>query len=314
MKRYDSDDYSYWPRYVPVAEKRAKAAKQLEKLKQKKGDVQPVVIQGNRIAASWWGKAWCSNLENYADYSNRIARGKSYVRHGCVLDLRIESGLVKALVQGSQKKPYEISIKIDTMTEKDARTVTDACAGQIESLQELVEGKFPKELETLFKAKGSGLFPSPHEIHFNCSCPDWASMCKHVAAVLYGIGARFDIAPTLFFTLRGIDADALIGKAIANKTTQMLKDSDRKTARVLKDDDLGAVFGIEMDDRRDVVAVESVEKKTRKSGEKDDLAKEKRTGKKATLPSVKPVQRKKVSKSELTKKGKPGVSRKSTDD
>ncbi|TFG38070.1 MAG: hypothetical protein E4H46_00495, partial [Desulfobacterales bacterium] len=192
---------SYWgyPRYVSVAEKKAKAEKKLKQLRKKNPDIQPVVIEGNILARTWWGKSWNQNLERYADYDNRIGRGRSYVRHGAVLDLKIDTGKVTALVQGSTSRPYEVEIKIQAISQANWSAIKKQCEGQLKSLQDLLAGKFPKILADIFFAKEKGLFPSPQAISFDCSCPDWASMCKHVAAALYGIGARFDEDPSLFF-------------------------------------------------------------------------------------------------------------------
>ncbi len=244
MRRYY--DYGF-PPYVSVAEKRARARRKLEQLRKKHPDIRPVVIEGSALVRTWWGKAWNGNLGKYADYANRIARGRSYVRHGAVLDLQIKPGQVKALVQGSQGSPYTIMIKIKPISEPIWKQIRAACAGQLASLQELLEGRFPKGLAELFKAKGSGLFPSPQEIDFHCSCPDYAYMCKHVAAVLYGIGTRLDEDPSLFFVLRKMKMDDLITQAVQDKSERLLKQAKKKTARVIDDADLGEVFGIEME-------------------------------------------------------------------
>jgi len=240
---------SYWeyPRYVSVAEKKAKAAKKLKKLKKKIPDIKPVVIKGRSLARTWWGKSWNKNLERYADYSNRISRGRSYVRHGAVLDLRIDSGKVTALVQGSTSKPYEVVISIKAISQTSLRTIKERCKGQVKSLQDLLAGKFPKDLGEIFFAEGKGLFPSPQAISFDCSCPDWASMCKHVAATLYGIGARFDDDPSLFFKLRGVDTKDFIAQAVKDKTAELLKKTQKKSPRVIEGADLSAIFGIDMD-------------------------------------------------------------------
>jgi len=239
-------DYGF-PRYVSVAEKRARARRKLEQLRKKHPGIHPVVIGGNTLARTWWGKAWNSNLGKYADYANRVGRGRSYVRHGAVLDLQISPGQVKALVQGSQGSPYTITIKIKPVSESIWKEIKAACEGQLASLQELREGRFPKGLAELFTAKGSGLFPSPKEIDFHCSCPDWAYMCKHVAAVLYCIGTRLDEDPSLFFVLRKVKMDDLITQALRDKSARLLKQAKKKTARVIDDADLGDVFGIEME-------------------------------------------------------------------
>ena len=241
---------AYWgfPRYVPVAEKRAKAQKKLAALQKKNKNIHPVCLQGSTLARSWWGKAWNQNLERYADYSNRIGRGRSYVRQGAVLDLRIAHAEIRSLVQGSRAKPYNVSIKIKPMDSDLWQSIQHTCQGRLGSLSDLLAGTLPKDLEVLFTAKGTGLFPAPKQIAFTCSCPDWASMCKHVAATLYGVGARLDENPLLFFTLRGIDVDSLISEVVAAKSMEMIKKSRKKTSRVMEDSDLSEVFGIEVEE------------------------------------------------------------------
>ena len=234
----------YYSEYVPVAQRKEKARKQIEKLKKKNPNLAPVVIEGKNIANTWWGKAWNKNLESYADYSNRILRGRSYVKNGAVLDLQIETGIVKALVQGSEKKPYQIEIKIEPLSNEKWDHVLNLCNHKIDNLAELVEGKFPKELEEIFTLKGNGLFPTEKEIKFNCNCYDWANMCKHVTAVLYGIGARFDEDPTLFFKLRNIDFEVLLKKTIEQKMQSLLENSGKKSNRVLDDKDVFGLFGV----------------------------------------------------------------------
>jgi uncharacterized Zn finger protein len=236
--------YDYFPEYVPVAKKKEKVRKQIEKLKKENPNLAPVVIEGKNIANTWWGKAWNKNLENYADYSNRISRGRSYVRNGAVVDLKIETGIVKALVQGSEKKPYNIEIKIEPLSNEKWDSIINLCNHKIDNLAELVEGKFPKELEEIFTLNGKGLFPGENEIKFSCSCYDWANMCKHVTAVLYGIGARFDEDPTLFFKLRNIDFEVLLKKTIEQKMQNLLENSDKKSNRVLDDKDVFGLFGV----------------------------------------------------------------------
>ncbi len=240
------DGYGGFPRYVSVAEKRARARRKLEQLKKKHPGIRPVTIAGNTLVHTWWGKAWNGNLGKYADYANRIGRGRSYLRHGAVLDLQIKPGQVNALVQGSQGSPYRVTIKIKPVSAPVWKEIKTACAGQLASLQELLAGRFPKGLAELFTAKGSGLFPSPQEIDFHCSCPDYAYMCKHVAAVLYGIGTRLDEDPGLFFVLRQMKMDDLIAQTVRDKSESLLKRAKKKTSRVIEDADLGDVFGIEM--------------------------------------------------------------------
>ncbi len=240
---------SYWgfPKYVTIAEKKAKAAKKFEQLRKKMPGIAPVVIEGNTLARTWWGKSWNRNLERYADYSNRIGRGKSYVRHGAVLDLRIEGGQVTALVQGTRVKPYEVVVRIAPVKKGNWDHIRKQCQGELRSLPDLLAGKFPKALGEIFLAEGKGLFPTPKEISFDCSCPDWASMCKHVAATLYGVGVRLDEDPLLFFTLRQADTEGLVAHAVKEKTGDLLARADKKSSRVIGDADLAGLFGIDMD-------------------------------------------------------------------
>ena len=256
----------YYPRYVSVAEKKAKAEKKLKQLKKKNPGIKPVVIEGSAIALSWWGKSWNQNLERYADYSNRIGRGRSYIRHGAVLDLQIHSGKVEALVQGTRAKPYSVSVKIKAINEKIWQDIKTACGGKLDSLQELLDGKFPKALSDIFMEQGTGLFPSPKDIEFSCSCPDWASMCKHVAATLYGIGARLDEDPGLFFKLRKVKMKDLITEAVEDKTLKLLEKAKKKTKRVIAESDLADVFGIDMEEP--VVPIKKSAKVTKKSMKK----------------------------------------------
>lgn len=235
---------SYYPSYVSVEEKRAKADRQLKKLQKKHKDLEPIILEGRTIASSWWGKAWNRNLESYADYANRISRGKSYVRNHAVLDLKIRRGEVTALVQGSSSRPYHVEIRIDTLTPEQWRRITELCNRRIDSMEELLSGKFPKELEQLFQEQSYGLFPSPKQIHFDCSCPDYAYMCKHVAAALYGIGARLDKDPLLFFTLRDADVTDLIRLSLERRMESMLKNAGKKTDRVVPEDQVAELFGI----------------------------------------------------------------------
>lgn len=230
--------------YIPAAQKRENAKKSIEKLKAKIPDIKPVIIVGNAIVNTWWGKAWNKNLESYADYSNRIGRGRSYVREGAVLHLNLEKGKISAMVQGSRTIPYDITITIDPLDKETWKGITTLCNRRIESLENLVLGKFPKELEVLFTVKEEGLFPTPKEIHFHCSCPDSANFCKHVAAALYGVGARLDDYPMLLFEMRDVAFDELIKKSIEDKIQAMLKNTNKKSPRMIEDTDVFDLFGI----------------------------------------------------------------------
>jgi uncharacterized Zn finger protein len=241
-----------YPRYVPVAERAARAQKQAEKLAKKKGALQPVVLDGKTLARSWWGKSWNANLERYADYSNRIGRGRSYLRQGMVLDLKVEGTVVHALVAGSRPKPYAITITIKPLAPARLKKLAAIASAQVGSMQSLLQGEFPPDLKEVFFTPKEGLFPTPSEISFECSCPDWASMCKHVAAALYGIGARLDSAPELFFALRGIDMNDLVGNIVRQETTRILTKTKAlptaASSRILQPDAaLEELFGISLE-------------------------------------------------------------------
>ncbi len=240
--------FDEYPEHIPVAKRRANAERKLQQLRKTHAHLQPVIIAGRALAKTWWGKSWNSNLERYADFAYRMERGRSYARHRAVLDLQLKAGNVTAMVLGSSPKPYDIGIKIDTLSAKKWGAIRQACEGHFDSLSELLAGTFPQALKDLFYEQGAGLFPAPREIHFKCSCPDVASMCKHIAAALYGVGARFDDDPSLFFTLRGINIDDLITQTVAETTQTLLDKAQRQRDHVLDDVDLGEVFGIQLDD------------------------------------------------------------------
>jgi len=238
MGRYYESD---WPPYIPVAERRRRAAQKIAKMKKAGQDVSPVEIVGRKIAKTFWGDAWCKNLEAYSDYSNRLPRGRTYVRNGSVLDLQIEAGRVRALVSGTDL--YTVDIKIKRLPEKRWEEIKGRCAGQIDSLVELLQGSISKGVMEIVTRKGEGLFPSPREITLSCSCPDWATMCKHVAATLYGVGARLDHKPELLFSLRGVDPTEMVEAAIDQPTAA----GKTRKGRVLETDELSSVFGVDID-------------------------------------------------------------------
>ena len=182
--------YYEWQPYVTVGERRRQAARKLSELKKQGRPVSPVTVEGRKIAKSFWGMSWCSNLERYSDYANRLPRGRSYVRNGSVVDLQITRGKVAAMVAGSEL--YKVEIGIAPVSAVHWRAICRDCAGTVDSLVELLQGRLAKSVMDRVCRQGDGLFPSPREIKLSCSCPDWAGMCKHVAAVLYGIGARLD--------------------------------------------------------------------------------------------------------------------------
>ncbi len=233
--------YGGWAPYVPVANRRRKAAREIARLRKGGHPVAPVEIAGRAIAGTFWGKAWCDNLESYRDYENRLPRGRSYVRNGSVLDLQVAPLEVKALVQGSSI--YEVAVRVKPIEKARWRALCRDCAGAIGSLIELLEGRLSKAVMERLCRQEEGLFPRPSEIRFSCSCPDAASMCKHVAAVLYGIGSRLDNSPDLLFRLRGADEHDLVSNLDA---ALPLSKTAPDAGKLLDADDLAALFGLDM--------------------------------------------------------------------
>lgn len=230
-----------WRPYVPVAQRKANAAKQAAKLG-KGRTLAPVNLEGRQIARTFWGKAWCDNLESYSDFENRLPRGRTYVRNGSVIDLQIAEGKVTSLVAGSEL--YKIAIQIKPLPEARWDAIRKECAGGIDSLLELLQGKLSAAVMQVVTRHGAGLFPSPEEIDLDCSCPDWAEMCKHVAATLYGVGARLDEKPDLLFLLRGVDPAELVSEVSAHEAVRQTGAAD--AAAAFSDADLSEVFGIEV--------------------------------------------------------------------
>lgn len=235
--------YYSWAPYVSVAKRRMKAEKAAAKAKKSGASHSPIAPYRGAIAKTFWGKAWCDNLEAYSDYSNRMPRGRTYVRNGSVIDLSITEGAVEALVMGSSL--YKVVVKVQPVLPAQWQAIGRDCSGSIDSLVELLQGKLSTAVMQRICTPQTGLFPAPKEISFSCSCPDSASMCKHIAAVLYGVGARLDQKPELLFGLRKVNATDLVKQAGAGLPTSKKGPS---AGKVLDDSLLSDVFGIEMDE------------------------------------------------------------------
>lgn len=272
--------YGYWKPYVSVASRRAKAKKEMEKRRKQGQNVSPIVIEGRDIVKTVWGEAWCDNLERYSDYENRLPRGRSYVRNGSVVDLQIKTGEIHAVVSGSNM--YKVTVKVAPVSKEQWKSICEDCGGAVSSLVELLQGRLSKAvMERICRAK-KGLFPSPAEITISCSCPDWADMCKHVAAVMYGVGARFDHQPELLFLLRGVDEKDLIAKAA--QAMPVGKKAPSK-AKVLVAEDLGGIFGIDMDMGPNLIVAKGKPVKKKTATKKVVAAK--KAAKKVTKKAVK---------------------------
>jgi len=277
--------YGRWAPYVPVAKRRAQAAAAAKKLEKQRGrPLAPIAIEGRTIARSFWGKAWCDNLEAYSDFENRLPRGRTYVRNGSVIDLQIERKQITALVSGSSI--YEVKIAIDVVPPPTWRAIQSDCARSIASLFDLLQGRFDRGIMERLSRTGDGLFPKPAEIKMSCSCPDYAVLCKHVAAVLYGVGARLDHTPELLFTLRNVDQFDLISEAA---TADNLDRALTGTSPAgIEAGDLGELFGIELETAGAVATAGDPPKKPRRSKAKRSKSSRAVAAKRPAKPAAAP--------------------------
>ncbi len=232
--------YDGWAPYVPAAQRRANVAREIQKLRKKGTKIEPIEVRGRKIARTFWGQAWCNHLEKFSDYANRLPRGRTYVRNGSVCHLAISKGKVEAFVSGSEL--YDIKINITPLSANKWKNVRKQCAGQIGSMLELLRGRFSDNVMQIVTDQDSGLFPKPREIKLACDCPDWAEMCKHIAAVLYGVGARLDQQPELLFLLRNVDHEELITTELDIQSATVGTGKRRRLAGA----DLADVFGVDM--------------------------------------------------------------------
>ncbi len=273
-----------WKPYVSAAERRRKAERHAAGLQKKGHALSPVAASRGAIVKTFWGKAWCSNLEGYSDYSNRLPRGRSYCRNGSVIDLQISAGAVTAQVMGSSL--YQIKMTISDVSKPHWQAIGRDCSGSIDSLVELLQGRLSQAVMERICRREAGLFPSPREIKFQCDCPDWAAMCKHVAAVFYGIGARFDAAPELLFLLRNVEPADLVARAEAGLPLSSKKPS--KSAKLLDASRLAEVFGIEMAQAGEARAPALARTKLTGQSAPKKAKNEKKTKMRRKLPGVKP--------------------------
>jgi len=289
----------------------------MDSLRKKGVDIQPVEIEGRKIARTFWGEAWCDHLESFSDYENRLPRGRTYVRNGSVCHLEINKGEVLAKVAGSEL--YNLHIRIKTLPAKKWTAIRKRCAGQVGSLLELLQGKLSNHVMEVVTDRKDGLFPLPQEISLKCDCPDWAVMCKHVAAALYGVGARLDQQPELLFKLRGVDHEELID---ADAEAAVSAATSRGKSKRLADGELSDVFGIDLDTSEDAAATSTPRKKRsrkvttgsrgKKVAKKKTVKKTKK--KKAAKKTVKQKTGRKTATKKTTKRGvkKPAKRKKAT--
>jgi uncharacterized Zn finger protein len=296
-----------WPKYVPVAQRRRIALRKMDQLRKKGVHVQPVEIEGRTIARTFWGKAWCDHMESLGDFESRLPRGRTYVRNGSVCHLEIKKGHISAIVSGSSL--YTIDVKISTLPTAKWNRIKSRCVGQIGSLIELLQGSLSAGVMEIVTDRDDGLFPSDSEIHLNCDCPDWADLCKHLAAVLYGIGARLDQQPDLLFALRGVKHAELIDVRMDNAVASTTGRGGRR--RKVDSGDLGDLFGIDLDEASVVengseeAGAATNRKKSSKRKAKAAAKPESRKKKTASAAKRKVVKKKSPSKKKSVKKKSP---------
>jgi uncharacterized Zn finger protein len=257
---------SGYPKYVSVADRRYYAEVSRNDLRGGGFTLSPVLVAG-RGKLSWWAKSWNQCLENFAEGDSRLGRGRSYARNGSILDLQIGIGKVTALVQGSQRRPYKVSIHITPLTGPKIAALQQACLGQLQSADALLSGQFPEALQSWFSQEAHGLFPNLRQIKFECSCPDYASMCKHIAATLYGVGYRLETDPALFFSLRGVAIESLLANVVTTRLDALLAAKGESKSKLLKADDtaLEALFGLDFESKAEkpkAVKSKSVKKRS----------------------------------------------------
>lgn len=198
MAKRRSQSYydDYWPRYEPSR------PIEVDGIKAKS--------QHGKFVQSWWADQWINALTRLMD-SARLTRGRSYARRGQVLGIDIKAGKVAARVQGSRPSPYKVNIELKPLSDDQWAKVLDALAEQAIFAAQLLNEEMPNDIEHVFDKAKVPLFPkSSGDLVTNCSCPDWANPCKHVAAVYYLLGERFDADPFLLFELRGRSKAAII--------------------------------------------------------------------------------------------------------
>ncbi len=273
--------YDSFPAYESVAKRQAKAQRKIAELKKKGRDVSPVEITGKKLATTFWGRAWCEHLERYSDYATRLPRGRSYAKNGLVIDLQIEPGRLRALVSGSEL--YEIDARISPAPKPKWRALVAECAGKIDSVVELLSGQLSSGVMEVLCRKDAGLFPSSEEIQLGCSCPDGAYLCKHLAAVLYGVGARLDQAPQLLFTMRGVDQMDLVSEA-GRSSAKVGTKKGKNVLQTKTRSDLAGLFGIELDGGAEAAPKASAtrKKKPAAKAKKNAVAKKRKPRRAAT--------------------------------
>jgi uncharacterized Zn finger protein/DNA-binding transcriptional regulator YiaG len=238
--------YKFWWRKKTTSRysRRKDHALELKNYAETYGPLRPITLSGRDLAHTFWGKSWCAHFEGMADYENRLPRGRTYARNGSLVHLDISPGKIFAIVTGTEV--YKININIAPLARSHWELIKKKCHGKISTMLDLLNGKFSPEVMQVVSDPVSGLFPTSSEISYRCSCPDSARLCKHLAAVFYGVGNRLDASPEMLFTLRQVEPIELL--------TVNAEDIERlggESSGELADADLNALFGVELRDEED---------------------------------------------------------------
>ena len=227
-----------------------------------------IKLHSKSISNTWWGQEWCKTINVYADYENRLSRGKTYLRQERVQDLTIEDNTITAKVKGKWSDYYNVTIKIRELP----RSKSNIIIKKISELGSILKGSIPEDCRFLFSIGELGLFPTKDDLIYTCDCPDscggliygsnWnsakeicevdpnnAMLCKHVAAVLYSVGSILDKEPLIIFQLRGINVTKYISEEIVAQTNNLLVGlyQRKEEERVIDKSLISDVFGIDFD-------------------------------------------------------------------
>ncbi|HCS54932.1 SWIM zinc finger family protein [uncultured Rubinisphaera sp.] len=300
-------DYGWQP-YVSVGERKRQGYAEARRLIGKGHQLKSITISGNKIAKTFWGEAWCKHLEKYSDFSNRLPRGRTYARNGSIAHLEITSGKITAMVCGSEL--YQVEISIEPLAQEIWKILCGECTTSVHSVLDLMRGKLPKNVIQSLTHPKTGMFPRNAEIELDCDCPDGANLCKHLAAVLYGVGNRLDQSPELLFLLRGVQQTDLISSSLNGRVDSLLGNEEVAS---LDNSDLSEIFRIDLDESTTVSSKGKPWKKSpkRTARKKANSQKKKKTTKKSTT-SKKTVKKRTVKKVVKKKPTKTSASKKKT--
>lgn len=193
---------------MKAADLEAQARRELIELKSAGEEVRPVVGTTRKLAAHFWGSAWMKHLALCESGGWSLSAGRTLLRHGCVLDLQLEAGLIRARVM--EERLHDVEIALDPLDGERLEELRTICSGKIDSLVPLLEGTLDDALLATLCNAETGLLPEPGAWHMSCTCPDWSEPCPHAAAAIYAAGILIDAEPSLLFRLRQVSPEDLL--------------------------------------------------------------------------------------------------------